>query len=80
MDIWLLAVLIAWLPVSIALALLVGRSLAHAERRERVLHKPRAGHRAPVVTITTAPRHPHVHVQHGHAHSARRHDDQRLAS
>lgn len=62
MDIWLLAVLVAWLPVATALALLVGRTVMNAERRERqqrLLHRPRPGHPAPVVTITTARRHAH---------------------
>lgn len=82
MDIWLLAVLVSWLPVAAALALLVGRTVMNAERRERqqrVLHKPRPGHPAPVVTITTARRHAHrPHLP--HPRRQRPHDDHRIAS
>ncbi|MGQ7350531.1 hypothetical protein ACUN7V_07685 [Quadrisphaera oryzae] len=85
MDIWLLAVLVAWLPVAAALALLVGRSIYNAERHERhprVVHRPRPGHSAPVVTITSAPRHPRLaHRLHAHSgHHMHDHERHRVAS
>ena len=50
MDIWLAAVLVAWLPVAAVLALLVGRSIAASDRRERVTtRRPRVGDPVPVV-------------------------------
>lgn len=92
-DIWLLAVLVAWLPVAAALALLVGRSILNAERHgrherhPRVVHRPRPGHPAPVVTITSAPRHPrlshrlHAHSgHHPHDRPHDRHEHHRIAS
>ena len=72
MDIWLAAVLVAWLPVAAVLALLVGRTVAQSEARERlVTRRPRVGDPVPVVV----PRQAHVratrrHRVHGSHHLA----------
>ncbi|MBF5080319.1 hypothetical protein [Quadrisphaera sp. INWT6] len=64
MDIWLVAVLVAWIPVAALLALLVGRTVAQSEARERlVTRRLRAGDPVPVVV----PRQVHAHA------AARRH-------
>lgn len=75
MDIWLAAVLVAWLPVAAVLALLVGRTVAQSEARERlVTRRPRAGDPVPVVVPRQARAHVHAihrrgsrqHGRHGH--------------
>lgn len=78
-DILLIAVLAAWLPVAVVLALLVGRTVVHAERearQHRLVRQPRPGDPAPVVSITSVPKHPHR----GHAPRPSSHDDHRIAS
>jgi len=73
MDIWLAAVLVAWLPVAAVLALLVGRSIAASDRRERVTtRRPRVGDPVPVVV----PRQAHAQV----ARRFRGHHTHHLAS
>lgn len=59
MDIWLAAVLAAWLPVAAVLAVLVGRTIAQSEARERLVARHlRAGDPVPVVV----PRQAHLRV------------------
>ncbi|WP_218974885.1 hypothetical protein [Streptomyces sp. NP160] len=77
MDIWLIAVLVAWLPVATALALLVGGTVVRADRRERVLHRRRPGAHAPVVDITTARHH---HDRHHAPHRSSSHHRDHVAS
>jgi len=63
-DIWLAAVLVAWLPVAAALALLVGRSITASDRRERAAtHHPRVGVAVPAVP-RQADRRPRAHRTH----------------
>ncbi|PWJ48655.1 hypothetical protein SAMN06264364_12936 [Quadrisphaera granulorum] len=47
MDIWIVAALTAWVPVSFALALLLGRSITHADQRERAALPPHPGAERP---------------------------------
>lgn len=68
-DIWLIAVLVAWLPVATALALLIGRTVVQADRRERELRHGQPADHAQVVDITAAQR-----PRHGHAPTGDRHD------
>jgi len=63
-DIWLAAVLVAWLPVAAALALLVGRSIAASDRRERATTRhPRVGDALAAVPRQAA-RRPRAHRTH----------------